>query len=373
VSAADRLSQRALAIGGARSAVAVLGVAASAVLVLVLLATTRGLAVGVESYAGQPDVDLWVAPRGTDNLVRSSALVPPGGTRAVRETAGVAEVSPLLRGFAAARVGEGPPVNLLVIGFRSPDGLGGPPHLPAGRAPRGEAEVVLDRAAAYRLDIGLGDWIQVAGRDVEVVGLSEDTNLVATQFAFADLAAADRSPMTMGRVSFLAVRLEPGTDALEVARVVEAADPELSAFPREVWVANNLREVTAGFAPVQGFVTLVGLAAAAVLVALLVQALVAERQRDIAVLLAMGAPLRRLGAGVLVHVTTLVLAGGLLGVALTGVLQIVTDRWVPVVELALGPGQAAATLLGLVLVAAAAALGPVWRLRRIDPLEAFRP
>lgn len=373
VRSAGRLSRRALAIGRARGTVAVVGVAASAMLVLVLLATTRGLSAGVASYAGQPEIDLWVTPRGTDNLIRSSGLVPPKLVRAVRDAEGVASADPLLRGFAGARVGDGPQVNLLIVGYRSPDGLGGPPRLIAGRPPRGDEEVVLDRAAAHRLGVGLGERVTVAGRDATLVGVSDGTNLVATQFAFADLAVTDRSPLTHGKVSYLAVRLDPGVDPAEAAARIEATWPDLAAFPRQTWVENNLREVTAGFRPVQGFVTAVGLVAAAVLVALLVQALVAERRRDIAVLLAMGAPLRRLGAAVILHATVLVVAGCLVGTTITLWLRFATERWYPVVDLSPAPADIAATVLGLLLVGAGAAAGPVLRLRRIDPLEAFRP
>jgi len=117
----------------------------------------------------------------------------------------------------------------------------------------------------------------------------------------------------------------------------------------------------------------VGLVAAAVLVALLVQALVAERRRDIAVLLAMGAPARRLGMAVLLHATVLVSGGCLVGIAITLWLQLATERWYPVVALSPAPLDIAATVVGLLAVGATAAAAPVLKLRHIDPLEAFRP
>ena len=69
-----RLIGRALRGRRARTALTVGGVAATTLLVLVLVAAHRSLARGVHAYAGQPGIDLWVAPAGTDNLIRSSGL-----------------------------------------------------------------------------------------------------------------------------------------------------------------------------------------------------------------------------------------------------------------------------------------------------------
>ncbi|NIQ59450.1 MAG: hypothetical protein GWN71_40700, partial [Gammaproteobacteria bacterium] len=72
-----------------RTGLAVLGIAVSAFLVMALLAAYRGIAAGVVAYTGQQAVDLWVAPMGTDNLIRSSGLLSGRETRRIRNTTGV--------------------------------------------------------------------------------------------------------------------------------------------------------------------------------------------------------------------------------------------------------------------------------------------
>jgi ABC-type antimicrobial peptide transport system permease subunit len=109
-----------------------------------------------------------------------------------------------------------------------------------------------------------------------------------------------------------------------------------------------------------------------VLVALLSQGLVEERRDDLAILLALGAGPHRVGAVLLRGVAGLVAMGATAGAALAVVLATTLDRWAPAVEL---QPRLDDTLLTLALFLAAGALGaalPVARLRRVDPLEAFR-
>ena len=72
------LVRRALGSGRTRSLIAVLGIATSVLLVLVIFATYRSVEVSIDEFIGQPGIDLWVAPgKGTDNLVRSAGRLFP--------------------------------------------------------------------------------------------------------------------------------------------------------------------------------------------------------------------------------------------------------------------------------------------------------
>jgi len=345
-----------------------------ALLVLVTFAGYHGLAAGVIAYTGQPGADLWVAPRGTDNLIRSSGLIPGHVVRDLGTLAGVAEAAPLLRGFVTASQGDTDRgITLLAMAWRAPDGPGGPPALAAGRAPHGPVEVVLDRAAAYRLGLGVGDPIFLNGRSLRVVGLSRDTNLLATQFVFLDVGGANAVVSYSGQASFVVLRLRPDADPAAVARAAHDRWDALVAWPPAAFVRNNLREVSQGFRPLQVLVISVGVLASAILVLLLVQALVQERRRDVAVLLALGAPLSGVAVAVLRHVTAVVLLGVATGAALAQVLAWGTDRWMPTLALAPRLGDVLVVALLYVAMALVAAAGPLLRLRRIDPVEAFRP
>jgi putative ABC transport system permease protein len=369
-----------------RAIVAASGIAMSTLMVLVLMGVYRALTTGVRSYVGPEQIDLWVAPLGTDNLIRSSALLPASIVDSIGALPGVREAAPLLRGFVAVRaVGGGasaeasaaseraPAINLLSIGYRAPDGLGGPPRIHEGAAPKGTSQVALDRAAAHRLGLEIGDTVSVNNSAFELTGLTSGTNLIATQFAFFDAAAGARTSGFYRRVSFVAVGLRPEAVPSEVALQIADRFPQAAVYTREAFVENNVREVAAGFRPMQLLVSGVGILAAAVLVALLVQAAVEDRRQDISVLLAMGAPAHAVGLGVVAHAAWLVVLGGIAGAVLASALHAVLRWSVPTVEIAPRVHDLALVLPLFIGSGVLAACVPLFRLRRIDPIEAFRP
>ena len=371
-----RLLHRALRSRPGRAALTLAGVAASALLVLVLLAAYRGLGASVASYTGQPEIDLWVGPEGVDNLIRSSAMLLPEQISDVQDLEGL-QAEPILRGFVPVEAtpvdgGESRAMLLLAIGYRVPDGLGGPPQLAEGRRPSGPQEVVLDRAAAYRLALQVGEKMKVGGQTVKVVGLSRETNLLSTQLMFCDVSALQTAMGLEGRASFMAVRVKDGRDPKRVAREIEHETPGGAAFERQTFVENSVREITTGIVPLLVLIAGLGAAMASVLVALLVNGLLEERRPEIGVLLAMGTPAVSVGAAVLGHILALVLAGAVTGTLLAVGLDALLDRWVPTVELASSPYDFILAAALFSISGTLAAIFPVAMLSRIDPLEAFR-
>jgi putative ABC transport system ATP-binding protein len=366
---------RALRTSPLRTAIALGGVGASTLLVLVLLSAHRSLVESVGAYVGQPAIGLWVAPRGTDNLIRSSAVLPAATAHQLRSVPGVRSVSPILRAFVRAeRVqpdrrngGERSHVNLLAIGYPAPEGLAGPPRLVAGRLPGREGGVALDRAAAARLGARVGDRIRLNGVPLEVLGITAGTNLFATQFVFVPWAVAETLSGYRGQASFFVLGLAEGASPSEVGRRIASLSPAYAAFTPAAFVDNNEQEVAAGFRPLHVLISSVGLLVAAVLVALLVQGVVEDRKSDIAVLLALGARVPLVAASVQVRAVLLVCAGCALGAAASWLLRASMERWVPTVELTPAWSDVGLVLAMFCGAATVAASLPLLKLRSIDP------
>lgn len=362
-----------------RSLLTGIGVAVTAMLVLVLVATYRSLASGVVAYAGQPAIDLWVAPVGTDNLIRSSALIEREAVRRLGAVPGVEQAHAVLRGFVTVepvRPQNGSPaprLTLLGVGYRAPRGLAGPPMMAEGRAPEIGRQIALDRAAAFRLGVHLNDTVLVGTLRARVVGLTRGTNLIATQFLFLPLGTARRAARLSGSASFVAIHVTAGADPAVVARAIEAQDSTLAVFSRQEFIANNLREALTGVVPVIGVLAVLGVAVAAVLVVLLIQGLVEERRGEIAVCFALGSAVSHMGQALMVRALLLVTTGALGGAVLAYLLQRLLDRVLPTVELVFGTWDHLAVLAIFAVAGIIAAGIPVLRLGRVDPLEAFRP
>jgi len=356
----------------ARSAVAIAGIAASSLLVLTLAAALRSLSDGLSAYVEGAGGDIWVGPAGIDNFVRSGGFIPLEWEADLRAVPGVRRVDPVLRSFASVQAGARR-VTQLVLGWRGPDGLGGPGRVVSGRSVSQAGEVTLDRAAAFRLGVGVGDKVSAGDESHRVVGLTRGTNLLATQLLFADYASVEDVLGTFGRTSFLVVRLEEAAAAEDVAAHVRERFPMACVVTRAAFLENNLREATSGFRPLLVLVTGLGLAVAAVLVALLTQGLVEDRRGDVAVLLALGAPATSVVRGALHHLLGVMAAGCLAGVALAKATGWLLDSLLPTVALTFRITDTLVVVGVFVVAGVAAALLPILRLQRIDPLEAFRP
>lgn len=352
------------------------GVATSTLLVLALVAALRGASHSVVTYVGQAGADLWITPPGADHFLRLSGVLPAVLADSVLALPGVAASDVTLRAFVAVSSRHSGPnarLTLYGIGYRAPDGLGGPPAFESGRPPRTLREVALDRAAAHRLGVGLDDTVFVNGRAARVVGLTAGTNLLVTQFIFADATAIAAASGFAGRASFIIVRLAPGAHSDTVAAIIRERFPDVGVYDRATFIANSQREAGAGYVPVLAFVDVLGVGAAAVLVALLLHALVENRRTELAVLLALGATPGMLARSLVRDATRLVVAGGVLGAALARLLAVVLDRVYPLVSLRVDWGDTLWVLALFVACGTLASAIAVARLGRVDPLEAFRP
>ena len=369
---------RALQSHRVRPWLAAAGIATCTLLVLALAGAFHSVRNAMASYVGQANVDLWIAPPGSDNLTRGSfsALVPLALADSLRAMPGVAQVQPVLKAFLPLKALhdslEHNRITLLAIGYEVPDGLGGPPAFGAGVPPKGRHQIALDRAAAWRLGVGMGDTVVLGGFKLQVSGLTSGTNILATQFLFVDFGAASRIAGVENQASFLLVRLAARANAAEITQAIAERFPDWFIFTRERFLANNAREVTSGFLPLLRLIAGLGIIAATVLVGLLVHGVVEERRADIAVLLALGASGRAVGSGIIRFALRLVCIGVLAGSAGAWALAALLDRLLPVIPLNIALLDAMGIALVFIGTGLVAALVPVLSLRKIDPLEAFR-
>ena len=374
----DRLLRNAIHIRPWRFRFAALGVSLSAVLVLTIAAAYRSATLSITGYIGQPNVDIWVAPQGTDNLVRSSSLISLDYQESLLGIPGVQTVDPIAVGFLSLKrigaVGKTtPPITCIGIGYQTHGGLGGPPRIIAGRAPGNFLEVALDQAAAKRLHVGVGERVSINGHQRVVSGLTDDTNLAISYFLFGDFNAAAMASGFLNSASFLLVRAQPGTDISALMKEIRKRHPDIEVFSRQTFLDNCRREVSSGYLPMLLLVYVLGVSAAAALTSLLVYALTEEQRTELAVLLALGVPERKLWVAVGTQGVYLALSGAALGTGLAYLLGWVLDRFYPVFPVNFGLYDASQLLLIFTCASLLAASFPLLRLRRLDPLEAFRP
>lgn len=361
-----------------RTSLAIAGIATCTLLVIIIASAFRSARNAMANYVGQEGIDLWVAPEGGDNLIRGSfiSFIPLEDMRSMQAIPGVAAADPILEAFLPVQsLNLSDPhkrLTLITIGYRLPNGLGGAPAYFKGRAPKRFNEVALDRAAAYRLDVGIGDTIKVRGYKGIITGLTTGTNILATQFVFVNIDAMAYASNSTGLASVVLIKLAPGADRDRLVQTIERQFPHLRAYTREYFLASNEREVSAGFLPVLTLITVLGVGAAVLLVGLLILSVVDERRGDIAVLLALGTGSAAVSRGLLAHTAVVSLNGALIGIASSYALQKLLDIALPTISLEIAVVDVIAIAALFLVASLGAAVAPIIQLSAIDPLDAFR-
>ena len=319
---------------------------------------------------------MWVAPRGTDNLVRSSAIIPIAYRDSLLEIPGIVKADAILKSFVTITpmtnsAGPGKKLSLLGIGYMTPDGLGGPPFFSGGRPPDNKGEIALDRAAAIKLGVKIDEKVLINGNPKLITGLTGGTNLLVTHFAFKSYNDFDELAPYAGLASFFIINVQQGFAHDQVAEEISQRLPGVVVYRQNDFIENNRKETAAGYIVILRLVYILGITAAAVLVALIIHGIVEEKRIEMAVLLALGAHESGLWLALGVEGVRLSLAGSLAGTVLTAGLGYFLDMYYPVIPLSF-VAMDVLKLTGLLAVSALAATAlPILTLRNIDPLEAF--
>jgi putative ABC transport system permease protein len=231
------------------------------------------------------------------------------------------------------------------------DGSSSAVPLESGRAPSATNEAVVDATTG----LAIGDSFGMSGGDFMVVGRSDDTTLLAGQPAIIvrledarDVMFAG-APVTMAVVTSDARTDADGVTVLTSEEVAEAALGPLESAVSSIDLIRGLLWVVAG-----------------IIIGAVVYLSALERQRDFAVLLAVGGRSRQLSSSLAIQAVFV----ALLAVALAAGLQALA---VPVFPLKVRVPTRALWQLPLVavLVSLLAASAAMRRVNKTDPAQAF--
>jgi putative ABC transport system permease protein len=340
--------------------VTVAGVAATVSLLLFLFAVHDGVKDGSTRYVRTANVDVWIAQKGSDNILKSSSFLPASLAERVRAIDGVEAASPLLRVISKAEIRGRLSSTLFLFGFDPATRLGAPegaPDLQPG-------EIVLDESFARKYDLTTGDTIALQQRRFRVAGLSEGTNALVSQFGFVRFDDGAAILGLRDTASFIVVRTKD-------ARKVRDAFPNLAVHEAKDFIRYHEEEMENGVLPVFAAAAIFGAAVGGFIVALMLYSSALERRDDYATLKALGAGQRYLLRLVVAQSLLVTVAGCIAAALLTAALAPLLLRLVPTLTLRYSP-RFLLVLPAALLIGALAASAPLRVLRRIYPGEVFR-
>jgi putative ABC transport system permease protein len=376
-----RLAWAALTRHRTRTALAVLGVAVSAAMLLDMVMLSSGMRTSFKNLLLSQGFQLRLAPKGTLPF-DTDATIPGAGevVRILRSMPDVVVVSPVLGG--QLHVSAGPrTITATTIGVEP--AVQGDYELTRGRSPDAPNELVASDEFLRVAGVRVGDTISAAaGYDPQMRAFSGTATLVVAGRAhFVYLAAGQlavavplstlqrmRGASARDRVSLVMIRTRPGADVEAVRRRIETSLPQLSVLS----IDTAMREVDQRLSYFRQLALILGavsLAVAALLVTTLVTVSVNERLGEIVVMRAIGVARGRIVSQIVLESLAIMTVGALVGLGL----GIVTAHYLDAI-LASFPGLPAAvdfflfeprdawTALGLITATGIlAGIYPSWR------------
>ena len=347
------------------------------------------------SVYAHTDAVIRTATRVGTNPASARGLIAQSLVARVRAGPGVANAAPAVQGYGrlidrhGKAIGGGGPPTLAGTWVTDPDLT--PYRLVAGRPPRADDEVVINRGAAKAGDFHVGDTVTVATQTpvrVKVVGIAtfgSADGFGGSTFTAFTLAGAQRNVTARpGQITSIAVKAAAGVSQEDLVRRLRPLLPHgVEAVTRAQLAKESADDINAEFLNLfqTALVVFAGIAllVAAFSIANTFAILVAQRTRESALLRVLGASRGQILTSVLLEallVGVAASAAGLVGgLGIASLLKGVFAGFgfaLPASGLAFTGTSSAVALLVGVVVTLLAGVFPAVRASRVPPLAVLR-
>jgi putative ABC transport system permease protein len=253
------------------------------------------------------------------------------------------------------------------------------------RAPEGPGEVVVDKASADSLGLELGDTVRfqspAGGGEAELVGIARFGTAdgpFGASFVMFDLATAEELIAEPGKVDSIAVLADDGVSPVTVRNnIAETLGDDYEVVTGAEITQENQDDAAASFEFARIFLLIfagISIVVGGFVIYTSFSFIVAQRQRQVALLRAVGAGRRQVLGSVVIEALVVgfvaSVAGYLIGIGLATLLSNVSIEGGA--SLAVRPAAVVTGLLLGTLVTLGSAFFPAWRASRIPPIAAMR-
>jgi putative ABC transport system permease protein len=347
--------------------------------------------------------------RNTDAYVRSSNVIeaefgaeqrdriPDGLVPEVAAVPGVADAQGEVQGFAAIIGKDGKP---LISGATAPPTFGGSTlsgeletwEFVEGKSPSGPDEVAIDKASADKGHFSIGDRIQIASttgaREFNLVGnarFGDADSPGGATFSLFDLPTAQEFVGKPGFLDAIQVQGDGTLSDEELASRIEDAlgpDTETEVLTGAEITEENQSQIEENLQFFNIFLNVIAFIAVFVSCFVIYNVFsitVAQRQRENALMRAIGASRRQVTMSLLVESVVVGLVGSILGLGLGMLLAMALQKAfsalgldLPSTGLVLLPRTVVLTIIVGLLVTVLSALLPAMRSGRVPPVAAMR-
>lgn len=351
-----------------RTALAIAGVSAAFVLVLVLDGVFAGAMRQVTTYIRTSPADVFIAQRDVTTMHMTASALAPSLIDEVRTIDGVGWAEGLRYTTSSIDVGENSLITY-VLGYDTASGRGGPRHLASGHPPT-SGQALVDSVAAGELGVGIGDKVTILGKPFVISGLSKDGTYIAntTVFINRDDFAMLRGPT----FAYILVGTRDGVSSADLRQRLSAALPDTTVMTRAEFARHEANVVRTMAADIMAVMSAIGFLIALALIGLTLFTAVIAKQREFGIIKALGASRTRLLTVVLAQAAWTVTLAFALATVVSLAIGAAIDALTPNLAVDIEVGSLVRTGIGALVVASTASVLPLRRVFRVDPSTSFR-
>lgn len=364
------IAWRNLARNRARLLITAGGVGAAVLLILIVNGLYAGVLDASTAYVRSVDADVWVAQQGAPaEFFESLPLLNDQTGRDIEEVVGVVDTVPLV-GRAMHLSKERGAADLFVVGVDANKPWSAPAAVAAGVPVPSKGEIVLDRAVANSLSVGIGGTLELPQAALTVSGITRDSNEMFAHLAWIHSADAERVLQSGDLVNYYLVRVDG--DAGVVAARIRSDVPGTLPMTTDEFANETVRNMESELLPILWMLVLIGLGVGTAVIGLTIYTATIERRREYGVLKAIGFSNGRL---VIIVWQQAIAAGAIgltVGVPATFGLAALLERAEPVFVTSFDAGDVLFVATAALVMTLVAAVLPIRPVLRLDPGDVFR-
>jgi ABC-type lipoprotein release transport system permease subunit len=354
-----------------RLTLTVIGISLCIVLILFLLGIYHGVAEGSVEYIRKNKADIWILQSNTTNILRGTSILSSFYGDLIQEDENVDVVSPVLLILTTVK-SEGKSLTIFLAGYHPALELGGPPSIVEGRNIRSDQEIVLDKSFAAKINVKVGNKIEILNDTLQVVGISSGTNAFVIQYGFVSINRAQSLINFPDLVTCFLVKLKSNANVKRVSDELEKKIDGITAYDQQTFLLNNIKEMESGVLPLLYAVAGIGAVVLTAILSMILSINILERRKDFAIMKILGSPEKFLPLIVMYLAISITFISCIVGTIIYFPLCAIIEKISPEVSTKI-------ELLHIVLVSFVAVLMglissfiSIQRIRKIYPLEVFQ-
>ena len=351
--------------------IAVIGIAFSLVLILLIYGIFKGTEEQVLAYIKNTRGDLWVMQKGVSTMHMSSSAFPEFYAAQIKKEKEVKEVYKIVYLNNVLKVG-GKKYFAYFLGFEPAKKTSGPWKMAEGDKNVGLNEIIIDEKIAQESKLKIGDSVKFMGQSLEISGLSEETYSLASSYIFLNYRKLQELFKAEKIASYMIVDLREGQNPREFAKKIKQKYPDLNAISKPKLMDSEGKMIRRMGIETIRVLSVIAYIIGFLVIAFTVYTLAVERTREFGIIKAIGARNTGLYAIVLFQSLTSAIFGLIIGVFLSYGGAYLIERIASELLIIIAPSTIVRISVAIVLISIFSASIPVYKVSKVDPLIAFR-